>query len=92
MKSHCLGRYNMFHGPTLSSGEHLLVDSFLEGLLAKNKSASWASQGLMGCARNYIRSRDRARVDIGRDQSGEVSHIDEEDRPDFIGNGPEPVS
>ena len=92
---------------TLDAGEHALVDGHREGaleareigrvqlgreLLAReDEAAARAAQGLVGGRRHDVGVRERARVDAGGDETRDVGHVHEQDRPDAVGDARHPL-
>ena len=66
-----------------------LIFLAMAGSLVRITPAARAAEGLVGGRRGDVRVRDRRRVQAGRDQPGEVRHVDHEAGADLVGDRPE---
>ena len=58
---------------------------------AEDESAARAAEGLVGRRRDEVGVRERARVEAGRDEPGDVGHVDPQERPDRVGDVGHPL-
>ena len=80
-------RGNHVHqGSALRAGEDCLVH--LPGELGsrEDEATPWPTEGLVGGRRDQVRVREGRRVLPGRHKAGDVRHVDEEVRPDTMGD------
>src|SRR6185312_8440832 len=70
----------------LLAGEDALVHGGGKLLLAQNHSGTGAAQRLVGGGSNKLRVGHGRRMDSGGHESGEVRHVDHENRADFVGD------
>ena len=75
-------------GPPWTAGKNGRIDRLGEFFLAKHDAAARAAQTLVRRRGDEVRMRHRARMFAGRDESGDVRHVDEEERVDRIGDLP----
>jgi len=74
---------------TLRSGEHSFIDRFAIFFFREDDARTWTAQSFMRSGSDDICVFARVWINARRDETGVVSHIDEEDSPDRIGNLPE---
>ena len=76
--------------PALDAGEDCRVDLLGDLLVVgQDHAAARAAERLVRRRRDDVGMRERARNETGSDEAGEVRHVDEEVRADFIGDGAE---
>ena len=77
-------------GPPCWPGNTCGVDLLGQvGVAAEDEAAARAGEGLVHGAGDDIRVRDRARVQAGGDQAGEVGHVHPQLGADLVGDGAE---
>ena len=62
------------------------VDRRRAARAAEDQAAARPAQGLVRGGRDDVRVRERARVDARRDEARDVGHVDEQQRPDAMGD------
>ena len=74
--------------PALNAGEDGGVELFLNRFVGarENQPAARPAQGFVGGGGDDIGNRHRVWRESGRDQSGDVRHIDQQIRADAVGN------
>ena len=98
-----LGRDDVHQWAALDAREDGLVDGLGEAALdvrvvgpidlgrqlqaAEDEAASRPSQGLVRRGGDDVRMREGARMQAGRDEAGDVGHVDEEQGADAVGDG-----
>ena len=80
----------MHERATLHVREHGTVDRFSELGIREDHPATRAAQRLVRGGRHDLRVADRRGVLAGRDETGEVRHIDKKERLDRVGDLTEP--
>ena len=58
---------------------------------AEDQPAARPAERLVGRRRDDVGVRERAGVDAGRDEAGDVGHVDEQQRPDAVGDRRHPL-
>ena len=81
-----LGRDHVLERAALLPGEDGLVDRLAVFLLAEDEPGARSAERLVRRRRDDVRVRDRARVLAGRDEPGEVRHVDHQLRADLVGD------
>ena len=82
-----LGGDDVHERPALHAGKHGAIEVLCERRLAEHHPAARAAQRLVRGRRHEMRVRDRARVQAGRDQAGDVRHVRHHERADLVGDG-----
>ncbi|MNO71754.1 hypothetical protein D3C76_626770 [compost metagenome] len=68
-------------------GVQLLLDVGVGA--SQDQATTWTAQGLVGGGGHDVSERHRVRVDASGDQTGHVSHVDEQVSADFVSDGAE---
>ena len=74
----------------LHPGEHRAVDCLRMLLAAEHEPRARSGQRLVRGRGDEVAVLDRVRVQVGRDQPGEVGHVAQEQRADLVGDLAEP--
>ena len=88
LQHHGLARDDVHQRAALDVGEHRTVDRLPELGVAEDHAAAGPAECLVRGRRDDLRMPHRCRVLAGRDETGEVRHIDDEERADLIGDPP----
>ena len=67
------------------------VDGRRELLAAEDQSAARPAERLVGRRRHEVGVRERRGMDAGRDEARDMGHVDEEQRPDAVGDRRHPL-
>jgi hypothetical protein len=80
LEGHGLGGDDVHQRAALGAGEDALVDGLAQVLAAEDQAAARAAQGLVSGGRDDVGVAERARVEAGRDESGDVGHVHHQER------------
>ena len=81
-----LGRDDLHERAALDTGEHLAVDLLGILFLAENESGAGAAQALVRGGGDEVGVGNGIGMRASRDETRDVSHVDEEESPDGIGD------
>ena len=70
--------------PALNAGKDRRVDSVGPFLLAEDEAGTRAAQRLVRGAGHELGMRHRIGMELGRDQAGDVGHVDHEECADLL--------
>ena len=86
-EGHGLGRDDVLERPALLPGEHRRVDLLGVLLLAQDDPGAGTAERLVGGRGDDVGAvLDRAGVQPGGDETGEVGHVDHQQRADLVGD------
>ena len=88
MKADGFGRDDVHQRPALHAGKNNFVDGRRVFGFRQNQSGARAAQRLVRGRGDDLRVRHRRRMRAAGNQSGEVRHIDQVDRANFVGDLP----
>ena len=86
LQGHCFGCNHMHQRAALNAGKNCLVDRLGMFGPAKDHAATRPTQGLVGGRGHDVGVGDRAGMQAGCDQSGDMRHIDHEQDSQFLGD------
>src|SRR5690606_4858489 len=91
LEAHGLGDDHVLQRATLGAREHGGVQLLLDFLVGagQDQAAARTTQGLVGGGGDHVGERHRVRVHAGGNQTGHVSHVDEQVGTDLVGDGAE---
>ena len=75
-----LGRDDVHQRSALHAGEHAAIEILRVPFPAQHHAAARSAQRLVGGRRDEVGVRNRARMDAGGDEAGDVRHVGEDDR------------
>ncbi len=89
LEAHRLGSDDVHQRAALGTGEDGRVELFLDVFvgLGQDQATAWAAQSLVRSGGHHVGEGNRVRVQTGSDQTGDVGHVDEQQRPDLVSDG-----
>src|SRR3990167_4832680 len=90
-EAHGLGRDHVLQRAALAAWEYCRVELLLQRFVGagQNQAATWTAQGLVGSGGDHVGERHRVRVHASGNQASYVSHVDEQERTNLVGDSAE---